>query len=1032
MIYEKYHENPAILHVGTEPSRNYYIPFSAMQSKEVEQDFAKGQNLPNFLMEQKNSSSQLQSLNGNWDFHYYNSIYEIPEIFTVSPGSIEYPDSIPVPAPWQNHGFDKHQYSNVKYTIPFDPPFVPDQNPCGIYKTDFDYTPNNSTPLTYLNFEGVDSCFYVWVNNEFVGYSQVAHMTSEFHISNYLQAGSNELVVLVLKWCDGTYLEDQDKLRMSGIFRDVFLLSRPENHIVDYALNTELLNSYQTGAIQFQSNFSHAIKTLDYQLLDMAGTIINKGTSTDGTLSITIEHPVLWNAEQPYLYKLILSDGDEIITELIGFRHIYIENAIVYFNGTNLKFRGVNRHDSDPVTGCTISLEQLNIDFSLMKQHNVNAIRTSHYPNRPEFYQLCDVYGFYVIDEADVEIHGVDALYFEEWDTPDYTKHAFRGDVSDNPIFTESVVDRVQRMVLRDRNRPSVVIWSMGNEAGYGCTFEAALKWTKEYDPTRLTHYEGALHPPKDRKNDFSNIDLFSRMYATIEDTTKFIEAGTDKPFILCEYIHAMGNGPGDIEDYFHNIEAHDEHCGAFVWEWCDHSVYTGVTPSGRPKYLYGGDFGEFPADGNFCMDGLVYPDRTPHTGLLEFKNVQRPLRITSSNLETKSFTFKNIMDFANANEVLYLAYSIMQDGERISTNFIKDLEQLNIPPHGSKELVLDYQVPTTGNVSILFECIRLKDGYFVNKGDIIGFDQVSLLDTKRPCQLIEQLQQRTGNSTLTVTESRTAIFVECDTFRYEYSKLDGTFSSMIYKNQTIIEEPMKFNIWRAPTDNDRNIKNKWFAANYDRMVAKTYETSVESHTSYVTITTKLSLGAVHIQKFMDLSTVWTIKNDGTLTSKIHVDRNMELPFLPRFGLLLCLSNHMNSADYLGFGPYESYQDKRCASYIGRFQSEVSQMHEDYLKPQENGSHYHCDYVSVDNGTLKLTAYTADTFSFNLSNYSLDELTNKSHNFELEESGHTYLCLDYIQSGIGSGSCGPQLREQYQLNAKEFDFTIHITPEVLS
>lgn len=1032
MIYEKYHENLEILHVGTEPTRNYYIPFSQSQSDFIESIFLQPESLSDFIMQQKNMSNPYQSLNGNWNFHYYESIYDIPELFNASPNSINYPDSIPVPSVWQNHGYDTHQYSNVKYTIPFNPPFIPDLNPCGIYKKEFTHTPDQSTPLTYLNFEGVDSCFYVWLNNEFVGYSQVSHMSSEFNISNYLQDGTNELIVLVLKWCDGTYLEDQDKFRMSGIFRDVFLLHRPKNHITNYTIDTQFTESYHSAKIHMTTNFSQEAKDIEYQLLDPQGISIEKGCFKDGALCLSIEHPLLWNAEQPQLYRLILNDGDEIITEFIGLRHIYVQDSILYLNNMNIKFRGVNRHDSDPVTGYFISLDQLNIDFALMKQHNINAIRTSHYPNRPEFYQLCDIYGFYLIDEADVEIHGVDSLYVEKWDTADYAKHCFRGDISDNPAFTESIVDRVQRMVLRDRNRPCILIWSMGNEAGYGCTFEEALRWTKEYDSTRLTHYEGALHPPSDRKNDFSNIDLYSRMYATTQVTDTFMADNPDKPFILCEYIHAMGNGPGDIEDYFQNIQSHDKHCGGFVWEWCDHAIYTGVTPSGKPKYLYGGDFGEFPHDGNFCMDGLVYPNRTPHTGLLEFKNVQRPLRIVSNDLNKKTFTFYNIMDFSNANEVLYIAYSIMNDGERILTDYIKEKELLNIPPHTSKEIKLDYIVPSEGNISILFELIRLKDNHFTAKEDIMGFDQIALTDVKRPCKLIEQLEERTTNSTITVTESRTSIIIESDLFCYTYSKLNGTFSNMVYKNHTLLEQPMNFNIWRAPTDNDRVIKIKWYEANYDKMTVKTYDTTIENHDLCTKIVTKLSLGAIHIQRFMDLSVIWTIKSDGTITSKIHADINNELPFLPRFGLLLPLNNDMNSVDYLGYGPYESYQDKHHASYIGRFQTEVTAMHEDYIKPQENGSHYECDYVSVTNGTLKVTSYNRDTFSFNLSKYSLEELTSKAHNFELEESGYTYLSLDYIQSGIGSGSCGPQLGEQYQLRTDSFDFEISITPEITS
>lgn len=1033
MIFEKYHENPEVLHLGTEPTRNYNIPFASAQSDAIKKGFITAPQTSDFIMNQKAQSTQCHMLNGTWNFHYYNNIYEIPETFVVDTNSITYPDSIPVPTPWQNHGYDHHHYSNVTYTIPFDPPFIPDENPCGIYKKVFDYTINPAAPAAYLNFEGVDSCFYVWVNNEFVGYSQVAHMTSEFNISDLLQDGTNEMVVLVLKFSDGTYFEDQDKLRMSGIFRDVYLLTRPVNHLVDYFIQSTLSKDYTVADIQISAIFYDETKELSYELYAADGTCISYGGCTDSTIQIHLDHPTLWNAEQPYLYKLILTDGDEIFTEHIGLRSIYVQDAVVYLNGTNIKFRGVNRHDSDPVTGCTISLEQLNVDFALMKQHNINAIRTSHYPNRPEFYQLCDIYGFYIIDEADVEIHGVDTLYFEEWDTPDYSKHAFRGDISDNPRYTDSIVDRVQRMVLRDKNRPCVIIWSMGNEAGYGCTFEEALRWTKDFDGSRLTHYEGALHAPHYRENDFSNIDLYSRMYATTAVADAYFNNNPDKPYILCEYIHAMGNGPGDIEDYFQNIQKHPGHCGGFVWEWCDHTVYTGKTAAGKETYLYGGDFGEFPHDGNFCMDGLVYANRKPHTGLIEFKNVHRPLRVTASDLANKTFTFYNIMDFANTNEVVDLSYTIMQDGERVATYLIQDMTTLNIPAHTSKTLQFNYDVPKTGKVYILFELIRKHKDYFTDAGDVVGFDQIELSEATRTCTLTEPLKARvtTASDSLTVAENRTAITVSSDQFSYQFSKLTGTFTAMSYKNQTILERPMEFNIWRAPTDNDRVIKLKWMKAGYDRMTVKTYDTTVKQFKTCVKLHSSLSISAIHIQKFIDLSITWTIYPDGTLQSEMHAVRNEELPFLPRFGMKLYLNNNMNNADYIGYGPYESYQDKHHASHIGRFQTRVADMHEDYVKPQENGSHYHCDYVTVDNGQASLTAYNDTPFSFNLSKYSIEELTTKTHNFKLEESGHTILCLDYIQSGIGSGSCGAQLADAYKLDDKEFDFSICIAPALI-
>ncbi len=1024
MIDKKFYENPEILHVGTQDPRNYVIPFMQDQMQWIKENYIQSNHLDQFVMSQKEKSRVCKMLNGDWNFHYFQSVYELPEDFVHFPGKINYPEEIPVPASWQNYGYDHHQYSNVNYTIPFDPPYVPDENPCGVYQKKFDCHMEKNQDI-YLNFEGVDSCFYVWLNNEFVGYSQVSHMTSEFCISDKVIESTNELVVLVLKWCDGTYLEDQDKFRMSGIFRDVYLLMRPKNYLKDYFIHTELSQDYHKGTIMIEGKYSVEEKNLEYELYDTEGMLVTKGESFNGNIKIDVDDPILWNGEVPKLYRLVMWDGNEIFTENIGFRKIYIDNKVVYLNGTNIKFRGTNRHDSDPFTGCTIGCEQLLTDFALMKQHNINAIRTSHYPNRPEFYQLCDIYGFYIVDEADVEIHGVETLYIENWDTEDYSKHAFRGDIADNEIFTPSVVDRVQRMVQRDKNRTCVVIWSMGNEAGYGCTFEEALKWTKGFDASRLTHYEGALHAPWNRRNDFSYIDLFSRMYAGIEETNQFLDK-CDKPFILCEYIHAMGNGPGDIEDYYQHIESHKQHCGGFVWEWCDHTVYVGTTPDGKDKFLYGGDFGEFPHDGNFCMDGLVYANRIPHTGLLEFKNVQRPLRVVDYDLDKKTYTFYNRMDFLNINKFLKIRYRIMIDGEMISSKEIDNIEELDIPAHTKKTLTLNYALPKKGKVSILLEYVRTINDQFTSIGEIAGYEQILLKNDKGA--MVESLSLHKNKNSLKIKESDKMIQISSSQLCYKYDKIKGTFRSMVYQNHNILESPMEYSIWRAPTDNDRVIKEKWIKAGYDRITVKVYAISVEQKEHTVEIATKLSIGAIHIQKILDIDVKWTIYEDGTISIAMQGVKNQEVPFLPRFGVKLYLNKSMKDVDYLGYGPYESYQDKHQASYIGHFRSTVDKLHEDYVKPQENGSHCGCDYMIVKNKELSLAAFSEESFSFNLSKYSVEELTKKAHNFELEEAPCNILCLDYMLSGIGSGSCGPQLAEKYQLNEKNIEFSINLRP----
>ena len=411
---------------------------------------------------------------------------------------------------------------------------------------------------------------------------------------------------------------------------------------------------------------------------------------------LVIDDPVLWNSEQPYLYTLVLETEHEVITEYIGIREIHVENSVVYINGAPVKFRGVNRHDSDPVTGFAISVDQMKKDLKLMKQHNINAIRTSHYPNAPMFYQMCDKYGFFVIDEADYESHGMMNLYYKN-DTREERTSRWNELITDNPEYEEAVLDRVQKMIECDKNRPCVVIWSMGNESGYGCTTEKALAWTKAYDPGRLTHYEGALHKGKKRRFDYSNLDLYSRMYPLYEQVEEYCESEPDKPMILCEYCHSMGNGAGDYEDYFEMIETYDCLCGGFIWEWCDHAIYKGTAENGKEIYYYGGDHGEYPNDGNFCMDGMVYPDRTPHTGLLEYKNVHRPVRVVSYNQTEGIVLLKNEMNYLSLQEYVDVTYEVTCDGALVESGQLDLTDVPAIRPHQIGNVQLPVNVPEKG-----------------------------------------------------------------------------------------------------------------------------------------------------------------------------------------------------------------------------------------------------------------------------------------------------------------------------------------------
>ncbi|MBP3644956.1 MAG: beta-galactosidase [Clostridia bacterium] len=989
MNLPNYYEDIHHLHVNTLPNRAYYIPYTQKETA---------------LKAERNLSDRMLLLSGEWKFGYYKSVLDLPEDFFAAGAT---PDVIPVPSVWQTQGYDMHQYTNTCYPIPFDPPYVPVDNPCGLYTRTFSW---HKADCTTLCFEGVDSCFYVWINGQFVGFSQISHSTSEFDVSAFVKEGENSITVLVLKWCVGTYFEDQDKFRMSGIFRDVYLLERSAEHLRDYFVHAELCG--EGGKVRVELETVGAPVT-EYQFLDAEGNQLLYGTADDEIL-FDLEKVTQWNAENPYLYTLILHCGGEWIVDRVGFREICIENGVVKINGQAVKFKGVNRHDSDPVLGYAVGMEEMKRDLRIMKEHNVNAIRTSHYPNAPEFLRMCDEYGFYIIDESDIECHGV--VNINGAHQANYDLLAM------DPVYEEIIVDRVQHCVTRDKNRPSVVIWSMGNESGMGINFDKALAWTKKYDPSRLTHYERAFCPPEGQEINKTDLDLYSRMYPSIQEIDRYFEEKTiDKPYVLCEYCHAMGNGPGDLEDYFDCFHRHDGHCGGFIWEWCDHAIYMGRTTDGRKKYFYGGDFGEFPHDGNFCMDGLVYPDRRPHTGLIEYKNVLRPARVVASDVKKGLVTLWNTLDFTSLKDAIRMTYTVRQNGKDVYTADVP-AELLQIAPHEKKEIALALPEGLEGDYAIHFCEYQLNDAKLTPAGHPVGEDEAGYQTYQADVALPAVA------AAAEVSENNRQLVISGDGFRYVYNKTTACFDELVYHNCKLLDKPVEMNIWRAPTDNDRNIRNIWESMCYDRATSRGYGTQVEKTEAGVKITTDFSICAVYAAVSVRGTAVWTIGSDGKVDVKMDVKCREESPILPRFGLRMFLPKAMQEVEYFGFGPYESYLDKRRSSFRHLYQNTVAAMHEDYLKPQENGSHYDCSYLKVEDASCGL-CITGESFCFNASEYTQEELTRKMHNFELDKSGHTVLCVDAHQSGIGSNSCGPKLDEKYAV-PKNFTFACTFIPVV--
>ena len=961
-----FHEDLQQLHVGTLGKRCYFIPFAPGQDP-----FAA-----------RGDSSRMRLLNGDWDFRYYSSIIDLEDDFTALPGNT----TIPVPSNWQLHGFDVPQYTNVSYPIPFDPPYVPDDIPVGVYSRDYSHVPDGMRRI--LVFEGVDSCVYLYVNGEFVGYSQVSHSMQEFDITPFLKEGNNRITAAVLKWCDGTYLEDQDKIRLSGIFRDVYILSRPEERLEDYRIATRLSGNNSRAELEFTPVGISA----HCRLSDMTGaTVAEFDAAAGATARVEISAPQLWNAERPYLYSLTITAGDEVIGEQVGFRSVTAENGVVKINGVPVKFRGVNRHDSYPDIGYYAPVDRMLNDLILMKRHNINAVRTSHYPNAPQFYQLCDRLGFYVIDEADMESHGCVTVYNDLKWTRGYDGIAL---IASDERFLRAITDRAESLMKRDINRPCVVFWSLGNESGWGTNMRAAGELVKSLDDTRLLHYE-STHRLDDTPDDI--LDLVSEMYTSPEDMRRFLEKEDKRPFVLCEYCHAMGNGPGDLEEYHNTFYSSERFCGGFVWEWCDHSVPLGTTADGRVKYGYGGDFGERHNDGNFCMDGLVYPDRTPHTGLLELKQVYRPVRVIAGS-EPGRFRFSSVLEFTDAGEMLDCRYEITEQGRVVREGSFP----FSLSPLG----VFDIEIPGTeygDHIRFVFTASHATE--YWEEGSEVCFDQLELLPVEYAPVSVE--------SPVEIREEPLYITVASGEMEYRFSRRLSAFDSIKRCGRELLDRPMQFNFFRAPTDNDV-MKGDWYGMHLHDSKARNYGVTAEVQGNAAVIRLRQSFGWSIHQPFVYLDVEYRISG-GMLGVSCRGRVSDKVQFLPRFGIRLFLRRDFTQVEYLGYGPRESYADKHQASWFGEFTADISAMHEDYLRPQENSSHFGCLRAEVTDGDTSVVFASPDGFSFNASEYTQEELAEKRHNYELEKCGSSVICVDSAMAGVGSNSCGPALSEKYRV-----------------
>lgn len=1002
---EKYWENPQVLHVNCEKPHAYFIPY------ENESKAEKGI---------RGCSKFYKSLNGIWKFKYHDTVYNVEDGFYAENYDVSGWDDLIVPSNWQMHGYDKPHYTNVNYPYPCDPPFVPNDNPAGLYVRDFNIDVMDNKDM-YLVFEGVDSCFYLWVNGTLIGYSQVSHMTSEFNITQHLKPGSNRIAVMVLKWCDGSYLEDQDMWRLSGIFREVYLLSRDKEHISDIFVKTDLNDNFSEGVLKCEVEMKGGSSTSVRAVLKgIYGDILydrSENIPLKGMIEFKVANPELWSAETPNLYELILYHGEEVILMKVGFRKIEIKDSVILINGRAVKFKGVNRHDSHPELGHTVPLYHMKNDLILMKRHNINAIRTSHYPNDPRFLELCDEFGFYVIDEADLETHG----------TSPAGNHSL---ISQSPEFEKAYLDRMQRMVERDKNHPCIVMWSLGNESGFGDNHRKMALWAKGRDNSRLIHYERIFCPEcadifENGRADTSCLDVYSRMYPSISwIADEFLKNKSEKrPLILCEYSHAMGNGPGDLKDYWDLFYKNPRLAGGFVWEWTDHSVKT-RTPDGIEYYAYGGDFGDKPNDGNFCVDGLVYPDRTPHKGLLELKNVIAPVKTEAVDLCSGKIKVTNLYDFINLSH-LALNWKVEKDGEIIDHG---EIDGIALAPQKSRMVTLPYSMPkkADGRYFLTVSYTQITDTEWAEKGFEVAFGQFELPVGKVEKTVIE----KSDMPPIRIVKTEREITIYGVDFKYVFNRYYGSFTKIEYNGVNMICSKPKFNVWRAPTDNDRNIKHQWMNEGYDRLDTHTYSVDIISEDEkHISICSDFSLGGYIKKPVLRARAIWTVYGSGDITLETDAKVREGIPFLPRFGLQLCMPKGNELVEYFGYGPHESYIDKRRSTWKGRFEASVDSMHEDYLRPQENGSHYAAEWAAVTNLLgMGLLFVGMDDFSFNVSHFTPEDITAASHPFKLKRRDETIVHIDYKMSGVGSNSCGPELLPQYRLSESDIHFKLRIKP----
>ena len=939
------------------------------------------------------------SLNGEWAFKYVDAPELSPEGFEQS-GACEGWDKIDVPSVWQLRGYDKMHYTDVLYPFPVNPPHVPDENPTGIYKKTVVLDEQWMEKDTVLKFHGVDSAFDVWVNGNHVGFGKVSRLPSEFDITGFVKTGENDITVRVYKWSDGTYLEDQDMWWLSGIYRDVELINEEKNAVLDLRVNGTLDDSYKNGFFTAGITMKQAGTNLGWKLSYKGKTVLEGELVSEGKdICIEAEIPEVhtWTAETPELYEFTVMTENQEVTVRCGFRKIEIKDKNFRVNNQVILLNGVNHHDYNPREGRRVTREQMESDIRLMKQYNINAVRCSHYPANEYFYDLCDEYGLYVIDEADLECHGFEWVENYTW-------------ITDDETWKDAYVDRSVRMVKRDRNHPSIIMWSMGNESAFGCNFRSAAEAIRELDDTRLVHYEGDFEAEV--------TDVYSTMYTRLKGLKEIAEYQIkgDKPHVMCEYGHAMGNGPGGLKAYQDMYRKYKRLQGGFLWEWYDHGIYT--EEKDKKYYKYGGNYGDFPTNGNFCIDGILMPDRTPSPGMEEYKQIIAPVEITAVEGSMNKIQIRNYYDFLNL-DTTTLYWEVKAEDQMIQDGTV---EGLSVAPHEGKIIALPitaFELQENTDYYLNLTVCQKEERNYAPAGYEIKKVQIPMQIRKDGFSVRETADK------LQVTEEQGGLTVENSRVTAKFSTVFGKLISFGKDGKEYLTEGPRMNVYRATIDNDMYKKEDWMNKYFiQKPVEETEYVSCLKEDDKVIVRIGTFFSCYNQSWGFECDYTYTVYSCGQMKVEIQgkaVQRGkLEPAFLPRIGVIMKGNKNFQKTMWYGMGPGESYVDSKAASIMGIYENTVDGMMTDYVFPQENGHHEQVKWFRIGDGKDGLLCKMEEKLGLNLANYTDESLEKAQHPFEIEKADDVIIHLDYRQSGLGSNSCGEEQLEENKVKLQDF------------